>query len=186
MELLDYFRQRAKLSPDTERRLEQMFQTVEFAKGTRELEPDSFSKKIYFIEKGLARTFYYRETKDITHYFFMENDFYAPIDAVFFQHPSPYGLEFLEKSTVRVANYPELERLMDETAELQQYARILLISFLQRFSERLNAIQFQSAQDRYQNMMERHPDILLRVSLGHIASYLGISQQTLSVIRGQM
>lgn len=185
MELLDYFKLHAKLSASTEWKLEKMFQTMEVSKGMREIEPDTVSKKIYFIEKGLARSFYFREAKDITHFFFGENDFYTSIDSVFYQKINPYGLEFLEKGTVRVANYAELEGLINETPELQLFARQLLIQFLKRFSERLNAVQFQTAQERYQTMMENHPDILLRASLGHVASYLGITQQTLSVIRAQ-
>jgi len=185
MELLDYFKLHAKLSTSTEWKLEKMFQTIEVPKGMREIEPDTFSKKIYFIEKGLARSFYFKETKDITHFFFGENDFYTSIDSVFYQKINPYGLEFLEKSTARVANYAELEELINETPELQLFARQFLIQYLKRFSERLDAIQFQTAQERYQTMMENHPDILLRASLGHVASYLGITQQTLSVIRAQ-
>jgi len=60
-----------------------------------------------------------------------------------------------------------------------------LINVLSAFSDHLFQIQFQTARQRYQILLENHPDILLRTPLGHIASYLGITQQTLSVIRAQ-
>ena len=61
--------------------------------------------------------------------------------------------------------------------------RMLLISFLKNLSDRLYAIKFQTAQERYELLLKNYPQILLRVPLGHVASFLGITQQTLSVIR---
>lgn len=61
--------------------------------------------------------------------------------------------------------------------------RFLLISAIKNLTDKLYAIKFQTAQERYQLLLENYPQIILRVSLGHIASLLGITQQTLSVIR---
>ena len=61
--------------------------------------------------------------------------------------------------------------------------RMLLISFLKNLSDSLYTIKFQTAQERYELLLKNYPQILLRVSLGHVASFLGITQQTLSVIR---
>jgi hypothetical protein len=58
-----------------------------------------------------------------------------------------------------------------------------LINVLHTIAEKLYSIQFQTALDRYKSLIESHPDLLLRAPLGHLASYLGITQQTLSVIR---
>ena len=61
--------------------------------------------------------------------------------------------------------------------------RFLLISAIKNLTDKLYAIKFQTAQERYRLLLENYPQIILRVSLGHIASLLGITQQTLSVIR---
>lgn len=185
MELIEYFKQHTKLSAELEATLDRAFQEETVPKGYRVVEPNTSSKKLFFIEKGLARSFYYKETKDITHNFFSENGFYTSIESVFYQTPSPYGFEFLEKSTIRVVSYPEIERVLSQSSELEQFIRQLLIDLLKTLSDRLYSIQFQSAQERYQSMIEGYPDILLRAPLGHVASYLGITQQTLSVIRAQ-
>ena len=66
---------------------------------------------------------------------------------------------------------------------MEKFIRLLLVNILHTIAEKLYAIQFQTAQDRYKTLLETQPDILLRAPLGHIASYLGITQQTLSVIR---
>jgi len=79
----------------------------------------------------------------------------------------------------------KLGKIVDTDVALQRFSRHVLVSTIKRLAEQLYSIQFQSAQDRYKLLIERHPYILLRSSLGHIASYLGITQSTLSVIRGE-
>lgn len=73
--------------------------------------------------------------------------------------------------------------MFESVPGFEKLIRLLLIDVIDIFSERLYAMQLQSAQDRYKSLIEKHPDILLRAPLGHIASYLGITQQRLSVIR---
>ena len=66
---------------------------------------------------------------------------------------------------------------------MEKFVRQLLVEILHTVAGKLYSIQFQTAQDRYKNLIDTYPDVLLRAPLGHIASYLGITQQTLSVIR---
>ena len=66
---------------------------------------------------------------------------------------------------------------------MEKFIRVLLVNVLHTIAEKLYSIQFQTAQDRYKKLLEAQPYVLLRAPLGHIASYLGITQQTLSVIR---
>jgi hypothetical protein len=68
---------------------------------------------------------------------------------------------------------------------MERFVRMIFINTLKLTSDRLYSLQFQTAEDRYKFMMQEHPNIILRAPLGHIASYLGITQQTLSVIRGK-
>ncbi|KAA9340385.1 Crp/Fnr family transcriptional regulator [Larkinella humicola] len=185
MELLDFVKQRINLGPELETRLDLAFKREECPKGHQLLQPDNFSKKVFFIEKGLCRTYYVKDGKDITHYFFLEDSFNMPIESIFYGKPSPYGLELLENCVVRTAQYGELEKYIDSSSSLEKLIRLLLIDQLKAFSDRMYAIQFQSAQERYRTLIDNHPGILQRAPLGHIASYLGITQQTLSVIRAQ-
>ena len=64
--------------------------------------------------------------------------------------------------------------------------RLLLVSAIKSLTERLYLVKFQTAQERYQWLLNNYPQILLRAPLGHIASLLGITQQTLSVIRANL
>lgn len=185
MDLNSFLRITFNLSPIITAALDDAFKREELPKGHKLFLPESSSKKVYFIEQGLARTYYQRGSKDITHYFFKENAFTLPIESVFYNKPSNFGLELLENCVVRSILYPDLEKYIDQYPPLEKLMRLLLIDVLKSFSDVMNAFQFQSAQERYRGMLENHPDILLRAPLGHIASYLGITAQTLSVIRAQ-
>ena len=92
-------------------------------------------------------------------------------------------MEALETCSVRVAEFVQVEAIINNYPELERFMRMLLISFLKNLSDRLYAIKFQTAQERYELLLKNYPQILLRVPLGHVASFLGITQQTLSVIR---
>ncbi|MFC5412169.1 Crp/Fnr family transcriptional regulator [Larkinella bovis] len=166
--------------------LEQAFKREECPKHHKLLQPGNRSQKVFFVEKGLIRTYYLKdEGKDITHFFFAENAFFMAIESIFYHNNSPYGVEVLENSIIRTIPYAELEHYIDQSDELEKLMRLLLIDMLKAFSDRFQSIQFQTAQERYRILLETYPDILLRAPLGHIASYLGITQQTLSVIRAQ-
>lgn len=80
-------------------------------------------------------------------------------------------------------NYSRIEKLIETDPKLILFSQFVMGSIIKELADRLRSIQFQSAQERYDNLITNYPDILLRVPLGHIASYLGITQQTLSVIR---
>jgi CRP-like cAMP-binding protein len=185
MDLAAFFKSSIPNSLDLADKVDAIFNREVHQKGTILLRPEKFSTKLFFIEKGLIRTYYLKDGKDITHIFFDENSFSGPIDCIYFNRPSLYGWEVLEESTIRVANYKDFESNMLNIDGMDNFARMVLINNVRQTSDRLYAIQFQTAESRYKYMMEEHPNILLRAPLGHIASYLGITQQTLSVIRGR-
>jgi len=89
----------------------------------------------------------------------------------------------LEDCVVWEADFREVERVVNEHQELERLMRLLLVSAIQTLREQLYTIKFQTAQERYELLLKKYPQILLRAPLGHIASLLGITQQTLSVIR---
>lgn len=143
-------------------------------------------QRLYFIEKGLVRWFYYNEDgKDVTDSFGGENSFITAFDSFFQRKPSRYSIELLEDSTVYWTTYDDLEASFDKFKEVEKVGRLLLIQILEQSLDKNAALQFHSAQERYEFITQKHPDLLQRVSLGHIASYLGITQETLSRIRSK-
>jgi CRP-like cAMP-binding protein len=183
MEFIDYIKKRVDLPEGYLKNIDATFDRKEYSKGHVLYTQNSNSKNVFFIEKGFGRVFYLKDGKDITHFFIVENGISAPIESLFYNQPSHCGMELIENSIVRSANYFELEKLISESAVTWKAIQMILIDVLKTFSDRLYTIQFQTAQERYNTMLENYPDIFLHAPLGHIASYLGITQETLSRIR---
>ncbi len=183
MKLFEYLHKEVPLTESLAQSLEDLFQYVELPRGEQLMTEGSYSKKVYYIEEGLMRLYYLKDGKDITHQFFAEKAFYLSIENVFLQKSFPYRLELLENSRLQVADFSRLEGHIESNPLLQRFVIYLMTSVIKLLSDHLYSIQFQSAQDRYKSLLENRPEILLRAPLGHIASYLGITQQTLSVIR---
>ncbi|AYB31952.1 Crp/Fnr family transcriptional regulator [Chryseolinea soli] len=185
MDLLNFINSKVTLTAQECAEVEQKFQPASYTKGALLITPNNYSSKIFFIQKGLVRTFYYKDEKDITQFFFDEGTFTAPLNSIFHQISEPYGWQALEDTTVRTINYEELDPMLTRIPALQKMFFHVAIDVLTLFSIKLESLQFQTAEQRYHTMIEMYPKILLRAPLGQIASYLGITQQTLSVIRAR-
>lgn len=185
MKLADYLKQEIQLSDDTIQAFDRLWDSQHFLKGHQLVGAGSHSKKVFYIEKGLARIYYLNDGKDITQFFFDETSIYTPIENVFLNEYHPYYLELLEDSTVRTVDFSRIEELLDTNVKFQRFVRYIMTGTIKKLADRLRSVQLQTAQDRYRILLETYPDILLRAPLGHIASYLGITQQTLSVIRAK-
>ncbi|MEM1217660.1 MAG: Crp/Fnr family transcriptional regulator [Bacteroidota bacterium] len=145
----------------------------------------SYSYKVIFIESGILRTYYLQDGKDITHFFFEENYFMAPVNSLYFNQSERYNWEAVEQCKIRVIQYEEFLALEERFPKLTRVLLDFSLHMLDLFSQKLNLLQFQTAFDRYHLFVDMYPNLQNRVSLGSTASFLGITQQTLSVIRSQ-
>lgn len=140
--------------------------------------------KLYFVEKGVGRSYYLKEDgKEVTQWFFVEEHFMSSIESFFQQNPSLYYLEMLEDAVLYSITRENLDLLFARYHNMEKLGRLLSTEMLTRVVNKLNAIQFQTARERYDYMLSEYPDLVNRVALGNIASYLGMTQETLSRIR---
>ncbi len=161
------------------------FESERIPKGTVFQKVNTYSHKLLFIETGLLRIFYVKEGKDITHFFFDENHFLVAANSILNRKSERYIWESIEPSTVRVIPYEDFLILGEQFPKLNRLVLDFSIYLLDLFSQKLNLLQFQSAYERYNLFLEMYPNLHNRVSLGSIASFLGVTQQTLSVIRAK-
>ncbi|MFD2518245.1 Crp/Fnr family transcriptional regulator [Salinimicrobium flavum] len=140
--------------------------------------------KLYFVEQGVGRSYYLKEDgKEITQWFFVEGHFMSSIESFFQQNPSLYYLEMLEDAVLYSITRDKLDLLFSRYHNMEKLGRLLSTEMLTRVVNKLNAIQFQTARERYDYMLSEYPELANRVALGYIASYLGMTQETLSRIR---
>lgn len=143
-------------------------------------------QKMYFIERGIARAFCYRENKEITFWFGAEGDVVFSYNSYVADKPGYETVELLEDAIVYSISYGQMRRLFDTHIELANWGRKLAEQELVKTESCFIGLQFQPATERYRNLLETNPQLIQRVQLGHIASYLGVSQVTLSRIRAEL
>lgn len=185
MKLESYLTNVAHLSPQVVDDLTALFTRRVLKKGDLLFKRGGMCKEVFYVEQGILRLFYENnQGKDISAWFIEEGCFIAAVDSLFQDTPSKDSCEALENAVVYTASHANLDKLLDhpQGARTAFYA---LYEITQRLTEYIVALKFQSAEERYNLLIETYPDIFQRANLGHIASFLGITQETLSRIRSK-
>ncbi|GAA5219391.1 Crp/Fnr family transcriptional regulator [Membranihabitans marinus] len=154
-----------------------------FKKGEIVVRAGQYSKNAYLIQQGSARAYYLKEGKDISDWFTFENQFAAPIVSFFSDKPSPHYIEFVEDSKVLKFSKDTIDRLSNKHRDFERFISSVVTETMLGLCERLYTIQFNRAEDRYNHLLSIYPEITNRIPLTHIASYLGITLETLSRLR---
>lgn len=185
MDLLDFLKQNISLSSEQLKVIDEQFKYEGYLKGTIFLRPNNYSKRLIFLEKGLYRSFYYLDEKEITHYFWDENSFNVPIETVLNDSIGIYGWQAIEQCEVRWIDYDDFEVLMISNIELYRLILKYVSEMTVLFSNRAYNLNFKTAEEKLKSVLEEFPNVIHRVPLGDLASFIGITQQTLSVLRGR-
>ncbi len=141
-------------------------------------------KTIYFMNKGIARIYYYKDGIDVTESFSFENNLIARVESLFTGKPSRKAIQILEDAEIVAINANELFKLYDSFPEIERLFRKIFEAAYVETVNRIEGIQFHTAEERYKALLKESPNILMKVPLKYIASYLGITQVSLSRIRG--
>lgn len=139
--------------------------------------------KLYFINSGIVRAYFYHEGKETTDFFGIEGMVFGPIVRQFPSKATPHIVECLEDCTLSYIHFNDLATLYDQFHDIERLGRIIAIQSLILMQKKLDSIQLMNARQRYEDFTTAYPSIVERAKLGHIASYLGMNQVTLSRIR---
>lgn len=183
--LLQNISTRAYLSTELQAQIKLNFELVENKKGDKILLGDNRVNYLYYIEKGILHNYYYQDGRQITSWFYAENQFITAWYSFYTQKPSFEEIECLENCTLYRISYSNYQKLIADFSVFGNFARLLaeeMLAFLDEFSK---GWSFLSAKEKYQLLKKHFPQIELRVKLGLIASFLGISQETFSRIRSE-
>lgn len=162
------------------------FPKMHFKKGENILPVNSICSHIYYIEKGALRVFYYdSKGNNKTHWFSFEESTITILSGVLYHKRMPYGIEAIEDSEIRLIPKSVIEEKMFSSKETSQLLFETVSKAAIAIADRLVDLQIKTARERYEQLLEKHPNIFQRAKLEHIASYLGITQQSLSRIRAQ-
>lgn len=171
------------LSSDAKNDVKKVGQIRNVNKGDILVKEGDYSYELYFVAKGGARAYYLKDGKTITDWFAFENNFISSIVSFFLGVPSQHYIEVLEDSTLMALQLKDIEVLCDTYHDFERLARMSTTKTMLQLQQRIVSLQFKSSKERYDSLLEKYPQIELRAPLGDIASYLGITQETLSRIR---
>jgi CRP-like cAMP-binding protein len=151
------------------------------------LQEGDVCKYTAFVEKGMLRTFTVDEKgNEPILQFSMEGWWVADLYSFFTQEPSPYNIEALEDCELLLITQPSWEILLEKIPSLERYFRVLVQNNLIATQKRLMGAISETAEEKYTKLINNFPGCIQRVPQHMIASYLGITRETLSRIRSQM
>ncbi|MBE8728295.1 Crp/Fnr family transcriptional regulator [Flavobacterium hungaricum] len=158
---------------------------ITFPKGHILLKANKVESNIYFIKKGLVRAYVERDN-EVTFWFGKEGETIISMKSYVEEQPGYETIELLEDCELYELKTVHLKKLFNEDVNIANWGRKFAEKELIKTEERLISKQFKNASERYLDLMKDHPELLQRVQLGHIASYLGITQVSLSRIRAEI
>ena len=174
------------LSTELRDRLSKDLEIIEVSKKEILLREGDRADYLWVLLSGMLRSYYIRDGIEITNRFMKENHIVVSVNSFYARRPGYEFIEAMEPSTLARIHYNTLQQLYKDFIEFNYTARILTEHYFSSSEERLYLLRKQKAEDRYHHFMENNPDLLNRVPLGHIASFLGMNLETLSRIRGKL
>lgn len=173
------------LPPELSVHLSQILKTREFPRKEFLLKAGHVSRHIYLIEKGLVRCYYMLGEKDISAWFMKEGDVVVSVNSFFGQVPSEENIQALENTLVYYISYDELEETYRNYLSFNVNGRKILTHYYRLSEQRAISMRSMKAKERYKYLLMHHPELLQRVPRKYIASYLGVTEATLSNINNK-
>jgi len=184
-DFIEYLNKFSQLSKEAEEDLLPRLKSKSFKKGHVINKEGQICKNLFFIDKGLVKHYYHHKDRVFILRFFSETNFFSVLDSFANQTPAQFITIALEDTETTAIDYADFEELCRKHHSFETFSRKLFtmaaVVNLKRIKEMFDA----DATDLYKEFVKENHHLLQRISLGDTASYLGISQVTLSRIRAK-
>lgn len=180
---VDFVGRFAALENDAAEMLSQQLETRHFTKGEAVLEQGSICRYVYYIDSGLVKTGFENKDRSFIMRFFAEGAMFTVLDSYVSQQPSAYRVEAIENTVLTRISKKELDKLCARYHTMETFLRKLVSMASVNMMSRIGEMLEEQAGKRYENFLRENPTLIQRMSLGDLASYLGITQVSLSRIR---
>lgn len=173
------------ITPDALADLEGKLEEKDYLKGEFLLESGHICSHLFFINQGLAKMFFYKEDKEFIMRFFPEKSLLTGLDSYITGQPSNFSVIALEPTAITFISKADIESLCCRhrclEVALRSFFSVIALHMMSRISEMLE----EDATTRYNGFITANKELFNRISLGDLASYLGITQVSLSRIRAK-
>jgi CRP/FNR family transcriptional regulator, anaerobic regulatory protein len=184
--IIDRFNAIYPLSEGCKERLRDKLQIKEYPKKHVLLQADKISNHVYVMLKGIARSSYLKDGEDITSRFMPENFIITSFMSFYSRKPGAETIDLLEDSVVAEIHYNDVQKIYHDFIEFNFVGRTLTEHYFSLAEQRTIYLRKTSAEEKFQFFLDTHAALVNRVSSKHIASYLGLSPETLSRLKEKM
>jgi CRP-like cAMP-binding protein len=186
-----YLNSYKKISPElTDEELEFVKSNISILKLKKKqilIHENEIQKSIAFIYSGLIRSYFIDENgKEINNAFFSENEFVTDYLSFIKQQKTKYTFECLEDCILISIPFETVEIAFDKYKNFANFGRKIAEWALENRTKKYESFLFETAEERYLRFFAENKPIINRISLSHLASYLGIERQSLSRIRSKI
>lgn len=185
--LFNFIGKTVDLTSDDKQRIQNLVTIASYDKHTVIIQQGQVCKRLRFVVSGVYRVYRIENGKEITSYFNYEsrNPFVASFISLLTGSPSQEIVECILPGTLLSIPYENWKSLYDISPTLNTYGRRMAEFNYVLAMERIESLQYKSATDRYDSFMKLYPALLNLIPHHYIASYIGITPESLSRIRKQ-
>lgn len=160
------------------------FQPMLIARDEYFIKSGKVSHNYLFLEKGFIRAYTYDlEGNEVTTEFYSDNQVVFEVGSFFRKTPSKEDFQALEDCSGWYITYDQLQTLFHTIYEFREFGRMILVRGFISFKQRTLSLINETAEQRYETLIRDRPEILQKAPLKFIASYLGVTDSSLSRIR---
>jgi CRP-like cAMP-binding protein len=138
----------------------------------------------YFVIKGAVRSYYLKDGVEVNTWFALEHDMVGSLHN-FKDKPSRETIELVENSTLISINLKQIKPLMYSNIQIANFINVIIEDYALFLEDKIYFSQMMSSIDKYLILQEKEPQLFQRIPLTYIASFLGISRETLSRLRAK-
>ena len=172
------------VSLETANEIASRFEEKNISKGGFLLQEHKVSNEYFFLEKGFMRAFAFdTEGDDVTTGFYSSNQVVFEVSSFFTRIKSKENIQALQDCNGWFINYEQLNDLFHTLPEFREFGRSILVKGFAALKVRMLSMITETAEQRYEALLKTNPEIFQQAALKHIASYLGITDTSLSRIR---
>lgn len=182
--LTQFIQSTIPLSAEKAETISLQFHPKNFAAGHMLVKSGKVNDTYFFLETGFMRSFLFdTEGNEVTVNFYPQNSVVFEVASLFQRAPSHENIEALTESSGWALTYEELNKLFHEVPEFREFGRAVLVKGFIAFKERTLSMINKTAEERYDALIRTKPEIFQNAPLKYIASYLGVTDTSLSRIR---
>ncbi|MDX5319999.1 MAG: Crp/Fnr family transcriptional regulator, partial [Bacteroidota bacterium] len=175
------------MQPNLEKILVEHMKPQQYSKGEILLSEGDISNYYMFLATGCIRSYLYdTEGNEVTINFFTPGEMVYEVASFFQRKPSAEYWDCMSDCEVLVLNFDVLNQLFHSYPEFRDFGRAMLVRGFIRYKERTLSHINKTAEQRYKQLMDTKPEVFRFAPLKHVASYLGVTDSSLSRIRREM